>query len=76
MRAYQLTATFKTFKDMGKQTGIIFTPATYTSRIDPITGWRPHLYLKYSSAEKAKNDLLKFTKIEFVNGRFEFTLRY
>ncbi|MEK7142190.1 MAG: type V CRISPR-associated protein Cas12a/Cpf1 [Patescibacteria group bacterium] len=74
LRAYQLTATFKTFKDMGKQTGIIFyTQAAYTSRIDPITGWRPHLYLKYSSAEKAKNDLLKFTKIEFVNGRFEFT---
>ena len=74
LRAYQLTAPFETFKDMGKQTGIIFyTQAAYTSRIDPITGWRPHLYLKYSSAEKAKTDLFKFTKIEFQNGRFEFT---
>lgn len=74
LQAYQLTAPFETFKDMGKQTGIIFyTQAAYTSRIDPITGWRPHLYLKYSSAEKAKTDISKFTKIEFVNGRFEFT---
>jgi len=74
LRAYQLTAPFETFKDMGKQTGIIFyTQAAYTSRIDPVTGWRPHLYLKYSSAEKAKIDILQFSKIEFVNNRFEFT---
>jgi len=74
LRAYQLTDFFKTFKDMGKQTGIIFyTQASYTSRIDPITGWRPHLYLKYSSAEKAKIDISKFSKIEFTSGRFEFT---
>ncbi len=74
LRAYQLTAPFSTFKDLGKQTGIIFyTQAAYTSRIDPVTGWRPHLYLKYSSAEKAKKDILKFSNIEFTNGRFEFT---
>ncbi|QQS59074.1 type V CRISPR-associated protein Cas12a/Cpf1 [Candidatus Peregrinibacteria bacterium] len=74
LKAYQLAAPFTTFKDMGKQTGIIFyTQAAYTSRIDPITGWRPHLYLKYSSAEKAKADIQNFTKIEFSNGRFEFT---
>lgn len=74
LKAYQLAAPFTTFKDMGKQTGIIFyTQAAYTSRIDPISGWRPHLYLKYSSAEKAKADIQNFTKIEFTNGRFEFT---
>lgn len=74
LKAYQLTAPFETFQKMGKQTGIIFyTQAAYTSRIDPVTGWRPHLYLKYSSAEKAKADILKFTKIEFTNGRFEFS---
>ena len=73
LKAYQLSAPFTTFKDMGKQTGIIFyTQAAYTSRIDPITGWRPHLYLKYSSAENAKKDISNFSKIEFVNGRFEF----
>lgn len=74
LRAYQLAAPFTTFKEMGKQTGIIFyTQAAYTSKIDPITGWRPHLYLKYSSAERAKTDIRKFAKIEFKDGRFEFT---
>ncbi len=74
LKAYQLTAPFETFKDMGKQTGIIFyTQASYTSKIDPISGWRPHLYLKYSSADKAKADILKFTEIKFNSDRFEFT---
>src|SRR5690606_5240205 len=57
LKAYQLAAPFETFQKMGKQTGIIFyTQAAYTSKIDPVTGWRPHLYLKYTSAEKAKNE--------------------
>ncbi len=74
LKAYQLTDKFETFKDMGKQTGIIFyTQAPYTSKIDPLTGWRPNFYLKYSNACKAKADILNFSKIEFVNGRFEFT---
>lgn len=74
LKAYQLTDQFETFQKMGKQTGILFyTQASYTSKIDPITGWRPHLYLKYSSAEKAKSDILKFSKIAFTNQRFEFT---
>jgi len=78
LSAYQLSAPFTTFKDMGKQTGIVFyTQAAYTSKIDPITGWRPHLYLKYKSSKKdgplaTKEDILNFSKIEFVNGRFEF----
>ncbi len=71
--AYQLSAPFTSFKDMGKQTGIIFyTKASYTSKIDPLTGWRPNLYLRYSNAEKAKRDILKFSRIDFVNGMFEF----
>jgi len=74
LKAYQLVAPFESFQSMGKQTGIIFyTQANYTSKIDPITGWRPNLYLKYTSAEKAKADILKFSKIEFVNNRFELT---
>ncbi len=75
LKAYQLTAPFSTFKDMGKQTGIIFyTQASYTSKIDPLTGWRPNLYLKYSSADKAKKDILLFDDIKFngVKNRFEF----
>lgn len=75
LKAYQLTAPFDTFKDMGKQTGIIFyTQASYTSKIDPLSGWRPNLYLKYSSADKAKKDILLFDDIRFNGGknRFEF----
>ncbi len=76
LNAYQLTAPFKTFKDMGKQTGIIFyTQASYTSKIDPLTGWRPNIYLRYSNAKQAKADILMFTNIYFSEkkDRFEFT---
>ncbi|MBI5614149.1 type V CRISPR-associated protein Cas12a/Cpf1 [Candidatus Gottesmanbacteria bacterium] len=75
-KAYQLTGPFETFREMGKQTGIIFyTQASYTSKIDPLTGWRPSVYLKYSSAENAKKDIKKFTDIIFDKNknRFEFT---
>ncbi len=74
LKAYQLSAPFETFQRIGKQTGIIFyTQASYTSKIDPLTGWRPNLYLKYSNAKKAKADISKFSEIEFINNRFEFT---
>ncbi|MDP4010946.1 MAG: type V CRISPR-associated protein Cas12a/Cpf1 [Candidatus Roizmanbacteria bacterium] len=76
LSAYQLTAPFETFKDMGKQTGIIFyTQAAYTSRIDPLTGWRPNLYLKYSNADQSKKDILKLDNVSFnkAQDRFEFT---
>ncbi|MBD3300220.1 MAG: type V CRISPR-associated protein Cas12a/Cpf1 [Candidatus Moranbacteria bacterium] len=76
LKAYQLAAPFTTFKEMGKQTGIIFyTQASYTSRIDPVTGWRPNLYLKYKNAKQAQEDILKFDKIEFnqAKNRFEFS---
>lgn len=76
LKAYQLTAPVEAFKDMGKQTGVIFyTSAAYTSKIDPVTGWRPHLYLKKQTAEKNKETILKFEDIIFnaEKKRFEFT---
>lgn len=74
LKAYQLAAPFTSFQEMGKQTGIIFyTQASYTSKIDPVTGWRPNLYLKYANAPQAKADFLKFRSVRFVSGRFEFT---
>lgn len=75
LKAYQLATPVDSFKDMGKQTGIIFyTQAAYTSRIDPLTGWRPNLYLKYTNAEKARSEISKFKWIEYdaQKGRFEF----
>lgn len=76
LKAYQLTAPFTTFKEMEKQTGIIFyTQASYTSKIDPVTGWRPNLYLKYANAKQIKSDILNFSKItySFSKNRFGFT---
>ncbi len=76
LKAYQLTAPFSTFKDMRKQTGIIFyTQASYTSKIDPLTGWRPNLYLKKSNAEINKKQILAFEQIAFNKdkNRFEFS---
>ncbi|MFZ2188163.1 MAG: type V CRISPR-associated protein Cas12a/Cpf1 [Candidatus Moraniibacteriota bacterium] len=76
LKAYQLVAPFETFKDMGKQTGIIFyTQASYTSKIDPVTGWRPNLYLKNTNSKTNKENILKFDKIKFnkEKNRFEFT---
>jgi hypothetical protein len=74
LRAYQLAEPFENFKDMGKQTGIVFyTQASYTSKIDPLTGWRPNLYLKKGNAAMNKEQIMAFDKIEFINNRFEFT---
>lgn len=74
LRAYQLVAPFESFQKLGKQSGIVFyTQANYTSKIDPVTGWRPNLYLKYSNAKRAKEDIGKFGDIAFRDGRFEFS---
>ena len=74
LKAYQLTAPFETFQKMGKQTGILFyTQASYTSKIDPLTGWRQNLYPKKGNAKINKEQILKFDKIEFINNRFELT---
>ncbi len=77
LKAYQLTAPIETFKDMGKQTWIIFyTQASYTSKIDPITGWRPNLYLKKQNAEKNKENILKFDEIIFNLEKNRFEISY
>lgn len=76
LKAYQLTAPFETFQKMRKQTGIIFyTTASYTSKIDPITGWRPNVYFKKGSAKLNKENIAKFSAIVFntEKNRFEFT---
>lgn len=73
LKAYQLAAPFESFDRMGKQTGVIFyTQASYTSKIDPVTGWRPNLYLKYSNANDSQKKIARFDRIEFANNRFEF----
>lgn len=76
LKAYQLATPIESFKKMGKQVGIIFyTTASYTSKIDPLTGWRKQIYLKSSSAKVNKETMLKFSNIVFNHGkdRFDFT---
>lgn len=64
LRAYQLTAPFITFKDMGKQTGVIFyTQASYTSKTCPDCGFRPNI--KWD-----QDDLLKNIKISYQDDSF------
>jgi len=71
---YQLTAPFEGFNKMKKQSGIIFyTQAAYTSKIDPITGWMPNIYIKYKNAKEAKDQILKFKDIEYYDDAFHFT---
>ncbi len=55
LNAYQLTAGFQSFEKLGKQSGILFyVPASYTSKIDPATGFIDFLNPKYESLSKAK----------------------
>lgn len=77
LKAFQLTAPIGTFKDMWKQTWIIFyTQASYTSKIDPITGWRPNLYIKKQSAELNKANILKFDSIIWNKEKEYFEVSY
>lgn len=75
LNAYQLTAPFTKFKDLGKQTGIIFyTQAEYTSTTDPLTGWRKNIYPKSINKEKDIKTINQFESIIYnkQEDRFEF----
>jgi CRISPR-associated protein Cpf1 len=79
LTAYQLTAPFKSFKDLGKQSGILYyVRADYTSKIDPTTGFVNFLNLKYQSIEKSKQLLSDFTAIRYnaEQDYFEFDIDY
>ncbi|MCX7986434.1 MAG: type V CRISPR-associated protein Cas12a/Cpf1, partial [Bacteroidales bacterium] len=81
LRAFQLTNKFSTFKELGKQSGIVFyVPAAYTSAIDPVTGYVQYLYpLKQAdSVEKARAFYSKFRSIHYNPDKhwFEFVFDY
>ncbi len=67
LNGYQLAAPFESFKALSnhKQSGILFyTTASYTSKTDPVTGWRPHVYVGWSDTnKKIKSAFEKFKKI-------------
>lgn len=77
--AYQLTNKFKTFKELGKQSGIIFyVPASHTSKIDPKTGFVNLLYPKYETIAKSQEFFNKFKYIKYNQSEdmFEFNFNY
>ena len=78
LKAYQLAAPFSTFKEMGKQTGIIFyTPAGYTSKTCPRCGFRKNIFY-FETKQKAENDIkkLKMFVYEPKNNRFAIAYPY
>lgn len=73
LRAYQLTAPFRTFKDMGKQTGVIFyTQAGYTSKTCPYCGFRPNV--KWEQ-DDIKEKILE-GKVKITQDKDNFTIAY
>lgn len=80
LNALQLTEPFETFKEMEKQTGMIYyVPAYLTSKIDPTTGFANLFYsLKYENKEKAQMFFQKFDRISYnaTDDYFEFAFDY
>lgn len=79
LRAYQFTAPFKSFKEMGKQNGFLFyIPAWNTSNIDPTTGFVNLFHVQYENVDKAKSFFQKFDSISYNPKKdwFEFAFDY
>lgn len=75
----QLSAPFKTHKEIGKQSGFIFyVPAWNTSKIDPTTGFVNLFDTRFDNISQAKSFFAKFDSIIYNKnkGRFEFTFDY
>ena len=75
LRAYQLTNKFESFQKLGTQSGILFyVTASYTSKVDPITGYIQNLYPKQGEKiEKIQEFFKKFDSIKYNGDYFEFT---
>ena len=79
LNALQLTSKFKSFAELGKQSGIIYyVPAYLTSKIDPTTGFVNLFYIKYENIEKAKQffDGFDFIRFNKKDDMFEFSFDY
>lgn len=77
---YQLTPKFDSFQKLGKQSGFLFyVPASYTSKIDPTTGF-VNLFtsrqLSYQSVKQAQDFFEKFISIEYDKNLECFSFRY
>ncbi len=77
LNAYQLTAPFESFQKLGKQTGFIFyTPAYYTSKVCPLTGFVNLIYPRYENVKKSQDFFKNFEKIYFDSKAKYFVFEY
>lgn len=77
LRAYQLAAPVTAFKDMGKQTGIIFyTQAGYTSKTCPQCGYRRNIKCRFENIEQAKRFIKNLEFISYSKKEDIFTVHY
>ena len=77
LNAYQLTAPFESFKKMGKQTGFLFyTPAYYTSKVCPLTGFVNLIYPKYKNTKQSQDFFNRFERIYFDKQKDYFVFEY
>ena len=79
LKAYQLTSKFKSFKELGKQSGFLFyIQAWNTSKIDPVTGFVNFFDTKYTNVESAQQFFNKFDSIKYNEKKnwFEFAFDY
>ena len=77
LKAYQLTAPFESFKKIKKQTGfILYTPAYYTSKVDPLTGFINLIYPKYKNKDKSIEFFNSFEQISFDKEKDYFIFEY
>ncbi len=79
LHALQLTNKFKSFKEIGKQSGCLFyIPAWNTSKIDPVTGFVNLFDTRYTNVDKARQFFAKFESIRYNADKdwFEFAFDY
>lgn len=80
LNGYQLTNKVSTIKDIGNQCGFLFyVPATYTSKIDPSTGFVNLInFNKYKNSDDQRKLICSFDKICFVQNEnlFKFSIDY
>lgn len=77
---YQLAAKFKSFRELGKQSGVIFyVPAAYTSKIDPVTGF-VNLFtskqLSYQSMAQSRKFIESFKDISYDEDFESFCFKF
>ncbi len=77
LKGLQLTSKLEKKSAIGKQTGIIFyVPASYTSQIDPITGFINRIYPNYENINQVKKFIENFDEIIYIKDDDLFMFKF